>query len=75
MDHITILGITGAFVILFAFMLNQLGKINAESRWYDSINAVGSLLLIVYAVFLNSVPFVILNTVWFVISVMGLFKK
>ncbi len=75
MDHITIHGITGAFVILFAFMLNQLGKINAESKWYDAINAVGSLLLIVYAVFLNSVPFVILNTVWFVISVMGLFKK
>ena len=68
MDITTIVGVTGAFIILVTFMLNQSGKLSAESRSYDIANAAGSLILVTYAFMLNSIPFIILNGVWFVVS-------
>jgi len=75
MDTITLVGIIGATLILLAFLLNQTGKITATSRYYEGINAVGSLFLVVYALLLNSVPFFILNIVWLLMSLRGLLKK
>ncbi len=68
MDTLTLVGIIGATIILVTFLLNQFGKLSAESRSYDIANAVGSLILVSYAVLLDSVPFMILNGVWFVVS-------
>jgi hypothetical protein len=68
MDTTTIVGILGATIILITFLLNQFGRLSAESRWYDGLNALGSLLLIVYAYILWSIPFMILNSVWFLVS-------
>lgn len=68
MDTFTIVGIVGTGIILVAFVLNQLGKWSAESRSYDVANAVGSLMLVGYAVMLDSIPFMILNSVWFIVS-------
>ena len=75
METTTLIGIIGAGIILIAFLLNQAGKMTAESKWYDAINATGSFILVVYAVLLNSAPFVILNVVWLLVSAHGLFKR
>jgi hypothetical protein len=75
MQYTTLIGIAGASIILVAFLLNQAGKMNAQSKWYDAINAIGSLVLIVYAILLDSVPFVLLNTVWMIVSVKGLLQR
>ena len=69
---IEIVGISGAVLILLAFTMSQLGKWSIESKRYDGVNAVGALLLIVYAYLLASVPFFILNVVWFVVAVRDL---
>ncbi len=61
-----------AEIILVGFLLNQAGKLTVDSWRYDAINAVGSVLLVVYSVLLGSVPFVILNVVWLVVSIKGL---
>lgn len=68
MDSITILGIMGTSIILVSFILNQIGKWSTESRSYDAANALGSIILIVYAYVLGSIPFMILNGVWFLVS-------
>jgi hypothetical protein len=68
MDTYTIIGVIGATVILITFLLNQFGKLSAESRLYDVANALGAFILIVYAYLLWSIPFLLLNTVWFVVS-------
>lgn len=68
MDIYTTVGIVGATIILITFLLNQSGKLSTESRVYDALNALGSCILVVYAVLLESVPFMILNTVWFAVS-------
>jgi hypothetical protein len=68
MDSITLFGLAGTSIILVTFLLNQFGKVSAESRSYDIANAVGSLILVGYAVALDSTPFMILNGVWFIVS-------
>lgn len=68
MDIHTLVGIAGTGIILIAFLLNQFGKWSTESRSYDVANAVGSLILVVYAIMLDSIPFTILNSVWFIVS-------
>ena len=73
MDSITIIGSLGAFLILFAFVLNQVNKWKKDYLIYDLVNFLGSLLLIIYAILLNSIPFLILNLVWAGLSIRDVF--
>jgi hypothetical protein len=68
MDHVTIIGASGAFLILVAFLLNQTHKWKDTYFIYDFTNLVGSGLLVAYAILLNSIPFLILNGVWAMVS-------
>lgn len=63
-----IIGATGASLILITFILNQLHIWKDTDLRYDMINTLGSLLLIIYAVLLQSYPFLILNTIWMLVS-------
>lgn len=75
MDTITIFGVIGASIILLAFSMNQLGKWPSDSKSYDWSNLIGSLILTVFAVLTNSIPFVVLNSVWFLVSLRDLIKS
>lgn len=68
MASLDILGIAGAAVILTGFVLNQLKILKTESFSYDAINLVGGIILVTYAWLIGSIPFVILNAVWLVVS-------
>lgn len=68
MDITTIIGASGAGIILIFFLLNQFKIVSIDNIWYDSGNAVGSGVLIVYAYLLDSVPFLVLNVIWFLFS-------
>lgn len=76
--NIQILGITGAAVVLIAFAMNQLQYWKNSDIKYDVANFVGGILLVVYAITLNSPPFAILNFIWVMVSlrdVVNNFKK
>lgn len=62
---ITLIGTTGAGLILAGFLLNQFGVWKNDNVYYDCINALGSALLVWYAYLLMSIPFLVLNAVWF----------
>ena len=68
-----IIGIIGATIILIAFFMNQIGKWKTDDLVYDLVNTVGSGILIVYAVILQSIPFIILNGVWALVSLRDVF--
>jgi len=70
---INIIGLTGMILILFAFLMNQLHKWRDTFFIYDITNAIGSILLIIYSFLINSWPFIILNGVWFIISMRDIF--
>lgn len=70
-----ILGIIGAGIILFAFLLNQINKLKNDDFVYDLLNFIGGLLLVAYAIVTGAIPFIILNSVWLVVSLRDLIFK
>ena len=57
-------GMAGMLCILTAFVLDEFSKWNQETVQYNLLNILGGLLLVWYALTLNSWPFIILNGVW-----------
>ncbi|MBW6451313.1 MAG: hypothetical protein K0B02_01105 [DPANN group archaeon] len=76
---IEIIGILGMFLILSAFLLDELNtKIDRDSVLYNVINCVGAAFLTYYAYSINSIPFIVLNVIWFavaLIKLIGIEKK
>jgi hypothetical protein len=75
MDTTTIIGTTGAAIILIAFLMNEVNRWKNSDFIYDFMNFVGSALLIIYALLLSSIPFLILNTVWGLFSLKDVIVK
>jgi hypothetical protein len=65
MDDINlVLGIAGMLLLLIAFALNLLRIKTEDSRAYILLNIFGAGISTYYAVALNAIPFVILESVW-----------
>ena len=67
------IGILGAIIILFFFALNQFNKIKNNSIYYDFGNFFGSIFLVFFAIKTNSIPFILLNTIWALISIKDIY--
>ena len=68
-------GIIGTALILIGFILNQIGVWKTSSFSYDLINLFGGAVLIYYALLLSSIPFLVLNTVWVVVSLKDVLRS
>lgn len=64
----TIIGILGAAIILLCFILNQSHVWKDTDFKYDLLNFIGSGLLVIYGLMIHGYPFVVLNSVWAIIS-------
>lgn len=64
----------GALLILIAYVGHQLGWINPHSVFYNVMNAVGSTILGYIALRPFQLGFVILESVWVLISVYALLR-
>jgi hypothetical protein len=65
---IDLAGWLGAGVLLAAYGLVSFDKLRAETFRYQSLNAVGSLLLIVNTVYYRAYPSAFVNVIWIVIA-------
>ncbi len=78
-EFVNLLGLVGAGLVLLAFILEQTHKWKDTDFKYDMLNLVGSAMLVGYAFFLSSYPFLVLNGVWALVSlrdvVVGLNKR
>jgi hypothetical protein len=57
-------GTGGMVLLLVAFVLNLTGRTEEDTVLYNALNLLGAVLLIVYAYWLASWPFLVLETVW-----------
>jgi hypothetical protein len=64
--------IVGALLILVAFAAAQFGAMDPHSRQYLVLNFVGSLILAVLAWLERQWGFLLLETVWAIVSLWGL---
>ena len=64
----------GALLILIAYVGHQLGWVNARGAAYNMLNAAGSVILAWIAFHPFQVGFVVLETVWTVISLWALVR-
>lgn len=65
--------IAGALLILIAFGLSQAKRLNPHGMVYLVLNAVGSIVLTVLASMEVQFGFILLEGVWALVSVWGLF--
>jgi hypothetical protein len=64
--------IVGALLILAAFAAVQFDRMRPDSRLYLTLNLLGSAILAVLAVAASQWGFVLLETVWAIVSAWGL---
>jgi len=65
-------GTVGAAMLLLAYWLVSKNRIQGDSRTYQALNVVGSVILAVYAALLQAWSSMALNVVWTVIGLLML---
>ena len=66
--------VAGALLILAAFAAAQFGKLDVESRVYLWLNLVGSVILAALALHEEQWGFLLLETVWAIVSAYSLVR-
>jgi hypothetical protein len=66
------IGSIGVSILLVAFLLNLLKKIAQDSVSYVSMNLIGALLAGLASWMINYTPFIILEAVWGLVSMVSL---
>ena len=66
------IGSVGVSILLVAFLLNLLKKIAQDSLSYVFMNLVGALLAGIASWMINYTPFIILEAVWVMVSLVSL---
>lgn len=69
-----ILGTLGVAVIIFTYILLQLGRIRSEQLSYSLLNAAGASLILVSLYFSFNFPSFIVEAFWLLISLFGIGK-
>ncbi|HEY4138071.1 MAG TPA: hypothetical protein VGN65_06450 [Casimicrobiaceae bacterium] len=68
-----VISLIGAALILIAFACSQAGKMDRQDFWYNLLNLFGSGLLAWVAIVNRQAGFIILETVWALLSIKPLF--
>lgn len=68
-----LMGLVGAGMLLFGFYRVNIGKWTNKSVWYELDNLVGATLIIVYQIRYHAFVTVVLNAIWALVALWGLF--
>ncbi|NJO03268.1 MAG: hypothetical protein HC880_17710 [Bacteroidia bacterium] len=72
---VDILGWIGSAAILLAYGMVSYQRVSAASGFYQGLNIVGSLFLIVNTAYYHAYPSTFVNIVWIIIAVLALLRK
>ena len=72
---VEIVGWLGAACVIWAYYLISSGKATNKSPFFQWLNLIGAVLLIVNTISLRAYPSAFVNVVWLVIAVVGLVRK
>jgi hypothetical protein len=74
MEMQDLLGALGVGLILLAYFLSVFSFIEKEGSLFFLLNIVGSALACIASVLIQYIPFVVLEGVWFLVSVLGFMR-
>jgi hypothetical protein len=74
MNTVDWIGFIGVFQILLAYMLNVMGKIHHKELSFILLNLIGAGMACLSSILLKYLPFIILEGVWTLISLVSLLK-
>jgi hypothetical protein len=69
-----IVGSTGVFLLLLAFLLNLFKILMQDTKTYAVLNIVGAGLSCYASVLIDYIPFVVLEGIWALVAFMGLVR-
>jgi len=75
MTTVDYIGTAGVTILLLAYLLLLLKILSASNRVYIWMNIIGAGLSTLASVFLRYTPFIILEGVWMLVSIVALFQK
>ena len=70
-----LVGFIGVALIIVAYLLLQLEKLQSSSLRYSLFNAAGALLIMVSLIFAFNLSAFIVEAFWFLISLVGLWRS
>lgn len=74
MNTIDWIGFIGVFQILFAYILNVIGKIKSSDLSFILLNLIGASMACIASILMKYVPFIILEGVWAIVSLISFMK-
>jgi hypothetical protein len=74
MNNIDWIGFIGVFQILLAYILNVLEKIRSNDLSFILLNLIGASMACFASLLMQYIPFIILEGVWSVVSLISLIK-
>ena len=74
MSTIDWIGFIGVFQILLAYILNLIGKIKSNDLVFILLNLIGASMACFASILMEYVPFIILEGVWTIASLISLIK-
>lgn len=74
MNTIDWIGFIGVFLILLAYILNVTGKLKHSDLYFILLNLVGAGIACVASILMEYIPFIILEGVWTIVSLITLLK-
>ena len=69
-----VLGALGVFLILLAYFFNLNNKIETGSLLYILMNLAGAILAFLSSVMIHSLPFMVLEATWAMVSLVALIR-
>jgi hypothetical protein len=70
-----IIGSVGVLLLLVAYFMSLFKFLRSESKIYGLLNVVGAALACYASVMIDYIPFVILEGMWALVALIGLFRK
>lgn len=74
MNTVDWIGFVGVFQILLAYVLNIFGKLEKKDLTFILLNLIGASLACLASVLMKYLPFIILEGIWALVSLIALFN-
>jgi len=74
MNKVDWIGFIGVFQILLAYILNVSGKLDKGDLAFILLNIIGASMACLASILMNYFPFIILEGVWTIVSLISLIK-